>query len=329
MRPPIPEVDMYESSWTVWADRSEGDSSMVGTGMNCCPQGSVKPDYDEIRKRMLDGPVQAAVDTKPKVNITQNHYVFMTGMAYTGTTGLLGLLSTSPEVSNLCSTHGIACEGSWLLQNEQIASLDNPQRDPTCASDTGIRWTSPDLCWQVRNWTKGLESFHKYWDAGKKVLVDKSPQYKFDFSNMYDQLHEAVELSFIYLLSSPCYSTKGEWNNTLFLLRDEIAALRAKGAHIKIVRAEDLLGDPYGVAKDLLDFIPELDSLDPTQTGVQDAPYLEDGASRTRSLIQFVLDEENTTHSFREINVSTEEAAAFAELGYTKEWFASRPWFAT
>eukprot|EP00927_Polykrikos_kofoidii_P073856 TRINITY_DN69875_c0_g1_i1.p1 TRINITY_DN69875_c0_g1~~TRINITY_DN69875_c0_g1_i1.p1 ORF type:complete len:440 (+),score=53.73 TRINITY_DN69875_c0_g1_i1:74-1393(+) len=259
--------------------------------------------------------------TSEVVASTSPHYVFIAGGAYTGTTGLLGLISTSPEVSNLCSAGTICCEGSWLLKREGLV-------DQTIASEPQY----------PSDWGKAIDIFSQYWNLSKPVLVDKSPEYLGKFSRIWEDLGPTgAKVSFIYLVASPCYflssatlrhgqdmtALMADWKAIFAIIEREVDLLRAAGANVLVMKAENMIGDPYGAASKLLNFVPELRSLDPSHSGVGGAPYVKAGDARAQSTLEFA---ERSIGKRYIGDFTGEEGDSMNWLGYTEAWLESTAW---
>jgi len=289
------------------------------TGLSC-PAGFVKaPSKEHMEENRQNVPLKPKVSAARSTNETdETEYLFITGAAYTGTTGLLGLLSTSPASSNLCASHSICCEGGWLLKN--LMQGAESRGDPRYPKD----------------WNDALPIFEKYWDNSKKVLIDKSPNYLLKFSRLYKDLGPSgagKKVSFVYLVSSRCagraafspdYKGQDEWAETTGQIVEEIKLLKDMGARVHIVKSEEMLGEPFKVRQRLLDWMPVLESLDPTQSGVHDAPYVKEGDSRASSLYEFCT-RAGAMSGIKEMALSAREADLMEELGYTKQWFSKSP----
>jgi hypothetical protein len=316
----VNETVMLTSDDSLPCNYAEFDQSKHGSsrtpGCGVCARINFVSDSERSIERLPPAPATNNTEAK-----SDPHYVFIAGGAYTGTTGLLGLLSSSPEVSNLCGAGTICCEGSWLLINKGLVDM-KIRNDPRYPKD----------------WRKALDIFSNYWDLSKPVLVDKSPDYLGRFSRIWQDLGPTgAKVSFIYLVASPCYflssptlrhgsdraALMSDWRRIVAIMKGEVTKLRAAGANVIVLKAENIIGDPHGVASKLLDFIPELRSVDPTQSGVGGAPYVESGQARSQSAYEFA----NASDGKRYIgDFSGAESDTMSWLGYTDGWLARTPW---
>jgi len=90
---------------------------------------------------------------------------------------------------------------------------------------------------------------------------------------------------------------------------------------LHIVKYEDLITDPYTVAKQLLNFLPELESLDPSKNGLHDAPYVGPNDSRGKSLTDFIQLKGDHYKLTRNASITQYEEELLKECGYTTTWW--------
>jgi hypothetical protein len=272
--------------------------------LTCHPYLEV--DLFKLRENIKQGPVLA----KQKAYDGSTHqYVFSTGLAYTGTTALYGLLSTSPKASNLCAAHGICCEGSWELMHHNLMDYHHKD-DPNLPVD----------------WNEAVKIFEKTWDLSKPVLLDKSPDYFHQTDRMVTSLTASGKnVSIIYLVRSPCAGKRPNYDPGVALMMETIGKLRALGARLHIVKYEELITDPYSVAERLLEFLPELESLDPSKSGLHDAPYVGPSDDRAKPLTEFIQSKAIGNHIMqkKDISITKSEEEYLKELGYTTTWWNS------
>eukprot|EP00746_Dinoflagellata_sp_MGD_P065099 gnl/MRDRNA2_/MRDRNA2_27130_c0_seq1.p1 gnl/MRDRNA2_/MRDRNA2_27130_c0~~gnl/MRDRNA2_/MRDRNA2_27130_c0_seq1.p1 ORF type:complete len:340 (-),score=60.93 gnl/MRDRNA2_/MRDRNA2_27130_c0_seq1:82-1101(-) len=280
-----------------------------------CPKVAVLPSLTALEKQMAAGPIYGKRPLhQQKHNQSVPHYVFISGGAYSGTTALYGLVSTSPAVSNLCSAHEICCEGAWILMRRKLVP--------------GRKALDPQF---PKDWRQALNVYREYWNTSKPVLVDKSPANLMKFKHIWKDLrHTEAKVSFIYVIRSKCFGHRvvdgGNWTSLAHAEVTQIKALRAQGAPVHLVKYEDMLGNPAGVAEDLLDFIPELQSIDLRFQGLHDAPAVNKDDPRAVPLAKFVLNEECFPFFKSGISVSLYDQNLMAELGYKKDWFHTAPY---
>jgi len=291
-----------------------GNSSKLG---GKCPNGLFKIDGSAVEREIASGPVFA----KPTVfrgAPTSNppHYIFITGAAYSGTTSLYSLISTSPATTNLCAAKESCCEGGPLLMHYQQ-----------------IPWNAagnPDF---PTDWQAALKVYHKFWDPKKPIYVEKTVENVKRFPHIWAALKKSgAKVSFIYLTRSKCSFSMQfmqNWKTITQSMVETAHTLRAAGARLHVVRYEELIADPYGVARGILKFAPELISLDPAKGGLKDAPMIGEGNERGLSLTGY-LKWKNYRLGFPkpqgfELAYNMDEAEWMRELGYTKQWFQRFP----
>merc|ERR1719215_1468591 len=114
-----------------------------------------------------------------------------------------------------------------------------------------------------------------------------------------------------------------EWRALLAIIEREVNLLRAAGANVLVMKAENMIGDPYGAASKLLTFVPELHRLDPSQSGVGGAPYVNAGDARAQSTLQFA---ERSVGKRYIGDFTGEEVDGMNWLGYTEAWLESTAW---
>jgi hypothetical protein len=290
---------------------ANGDIELKKTGSSLandftCHQ-YLRVDMNKLNENIRTGPVLA----KMNVDASPHHYVFATGLAYTGTTALYGLLSTSPTTSNQCAGHGNCCEGSWQLFRKHILDFKN-RHDPTLPKD----------------WNEAVEALETTWDLSKPILLDKSPDYVHRTDRLVDTLRASgKKVSIIYVARTPCFHQGKRYADGLERMMTTIRNLRSSGAHLHIVKYEELLLDPYAVAEQLLAFLPRLKSLDPSKNGLHDAPYVRSGSNRGKPVTEYIQSRDlgnkirmGGNHNF---TITTAQEKYLKELGYTSEWWNS------
>lgn len=327
--------------------------------MNICPLGGIVPDQEQIKRAAAAGAVhpgrelieqkakggtlsnvvqsgvkfsQAAPNaqqTPKSQNMVEHEYVFITGLPYTGTTTLYGLLSTSPQTSNLCKGGGNCCEGAPVLVKAGLWPV-RQALNPAFPAD----------------WNQALAVYSNYWNMSKPILVEKSVNNMKRFPRLYQTLRSTgAKASFIYVVRSTCFFRHNQWGPNGWVagmneLLQSAQYMRSVGAKVLIVKWEDMVGDPYAVAQDLVNFLPALESLDPTKNGLHDAPYvtLEQPVSTSTNVIKTTRDIRAVpaaTYSTNIVKVqavyqgkpmSPWEQQLMPALGYTREWFEKTSW---
>lgn len=183
-------------------------------------------------------------------------YFFVLASPHTSSTGLFSLLATSPHTTTLCSAHEGSCEGTWLLIRRGMMTRSS-------------RWQQD----QPRDWNAALDVYAEFWDASQQIFIDKSPPNIAKAERIFSQLSKSGKrVKFISLTRSPCY--KGSWFShspepplarQLKFLMDGAANL-PPSSYLHL-RWEDMIRDPYGQTGKILEFLPELRSLDPAKNG--------------------------------------------------------------
>jgi len=186
----------------------------------------------------------------------QPFYLFLLAEPYSGSSALQSLILTSPRITSLCAANTWQCEGTWTLVDNQILPYEQ-------------RWTP-----NILNWTQVLNEYEKIWSKGPKgayIRLDKSPPNIAKVSEIADHFASAKsQVAFIILTRSPCnskfYSDRDKDHDSQMLL-DGLATLRRNGYKTLELKYEDLLMKPCGAATEVLNFLPELESLNPGVSG--------------------------------------------------------------
>lgn len=236
----------------------------------CTDFVATKADEARLQACRASSPVKKIL--APAIFERQPLYLFILADSFSGSSALHSLLMTSPRVTNLCPANVWMCEGVEILRKKRFLR----QRD---------RWTNLPL-----NWTAVLQEYEKYWSMGPpsaNIRVDKST-----FTNvvklpgiMEHFANDKSRVAFISMTRSPCTrnddeaeSRSNHHNQTvqekrLKLQRDALASLRLAGFTTLEVKYEDLLMDPCSSSNALLDFLPELETLNPGVTGYDYQKY--------------------------------------------------------
>merc|ERR1719161_1626519 len=102
------------------------------------------------------------------------------------------------------------------------------------------------------------------------------------FPRLYQTVRSmGANASFIYVVRSTCFFKhslygRDRWLTGMKEVLQSAQEMRNAGAKVLIVKWEDIVGNPYVVAQDLMNFLPELVSLDPSKNGLHSAPYVTD-----------------------------------------------------
>ena len=186
-----------------------------------------------------------------------NHtYLIVAVPPHWGSTGLEGLISSSPHVSDMCAAGTWACEGTWLLSRAHLF-------------DGKTRWLP-----NFTNWEKAFEIFHAHaWNMSKHFLMDKSPPNVAKMAELVD-FFESHDMNYFFITMGrhPClfdvakhqhYKLKAD------LLRENMVSV-PKERHIHLLYEEAML-DPKRASQLIIDRIPELEQLDYGLNGMSEA----------------------------------------------------------
>ena len=99
-------------------------------------------------------------------------YLFILGYAFTGTTAFHALLAQGANASALDNADTEA--GQKVLQSPRKEgwSKVGSMEAGTAWKQRPDRWSAPDASF---NWTELSETYHRYWDLDKPLLVENSP----------------------------------------------------------------------------------------------------------------------------------------------------------
>lgn len=234
---------------------NRGNSKLV------CPSFD-QPDLDALELRAKQGPVQVKPNSvKDRSTKTPKRILLFILMApYTGSTGISSFLATSPQLSTLCGGGTWACEGTWIL-------TEMPKSGPLMT--IGTRW-APD---KPKDWKEAVHIYSSIWNMSQRVMMDKSPPNIAKAKSIYDQLkNTGEEVKFIMVTRSPCLAkgAQGHRDRDIADMRMMIQARRdLDDDSLLHLRYEDVIRDPYASASKILDFLPELVSIDPSQYGLE------------------------------------------------------------
>jgi len=295
----------------------ERAASFMGLGsderdLQVCPRLDLNPDAKMLDLQMKSGPVRVATTLAQSSFPKEPHHVFISGPAHGGTTAMYNLLSTSPEASNICAAKTLCCEGTWLLERRHL--MTHKQRN------------SPEY---PRDWNSALGVFSEYWNMSKKVLLEKSPESASKFTRIYEDLKSSGKrVSFIYVTRSSCYPphTEVKFTPRLSVIVKQVAKLKAAGARVLVVKMEDLENDPYGVARKVLGFLPELQSVDPMSSSIDGDMVKQQGAERSIPLALFASGN-NFTYGLlkdgRPAYSTAKQRNLLRQLGYAENFIRS------
>uniref|UniRef100_A0A061S2I2 Sulfotransferase n=2 Tax=Tetraselmis sp. GSL018 TaxID=582737 RepID=A0A061S2I2_9CHLO len=262
----VPEDVQDPKAWYQHFPRCEPDDNdlLIYPGSSptrlSCQELSLPPIAEKYSK------TQAPSD-KIVVNTTFPGYVFMLGTAYGGTTALLGLLSSSPQVA--VPNSGWAHEAHWKLISSNVYPF---------LKRSGLPYGAAIKLWNLRyDPTIDLEEMDRAWtsawDATKPVRVDKSHSLIAIYPQLYHFYRaKGSSVKFIVLVRHPC--TFGAKNR---VLRSYLSKLRNFRRVLEdfpndslLIRFEDFVRDPKAVADRILNFLPELERLDPAVSNLME-----------------------------------------------------------
>lgn len=142
-------------------------------------------------------------------------------------------------------------------------------------------------------WGAYFHAYRAVWNLSRPILLDKSPAFLSVGVDMASALRtHGHRAAFIVLSRSACtMSTKERpefnarqrmngsplrlpnpqlhnYNRTAAMLIRTARALRQAGEHVMHIRYEDMMLHPADTVQRLLEFLPQLEKLDPTRNGV-------------------------------------------------------------
>lgn len=277
-----------------------------------CPKAAMVPDLRSLQRNTTLGPVRGKA-----VQPSRPHHVFITGLPYSGTTSVYGLVSTSPRASNLCSGHKSCCEGGPLLVDAGLLPASQAY-NPSYPKD----------------WNEAIKVYQKFWNMSAPVLVEKSVGNIDRFPRIWKALKaKGASASFIYVIRSACFyahldQAGSQWLPNMKSVVIQTRALQKASAPVMLVKYEDMVRDPFGVARQILNFVPELLLLDPAKNGLHDAPFVGKGmlqSDRSSSLVEFI-----TRKGMFPVQcpgpLTPEAGKVMDMLGYSKEYMEQLPW---
>ena len=177
-----------------------------------------------------------------------NHtYLVIAVPPHWGSTGLEGLIASSPHVSNMCGANTWACEGTWLLSKAGLF-------------DSSTRWLE-----NVTDWDAAFRIYHEQaWNMSSHFLMDKSPPNSAKIAELvqYFESH-GMNYFFITMGRHPCYFNHAHHAN--YYTKAKMLQLNypfvPPERRIHILYEEAMLA-PQLVTQRIVDRIPELKYLD-------------------------------------------------------------------
>lgn len=251
-----------------------------------------------LQLRMEQGPVKAPA----RHAVQKQVYLFVLVAPHAGSTAVSGLLASSPKVATLCSARTWACEGQWILSNNDCHLMNASKRwDETKPAD----------------WNAALKCYSKYWNLSQPVLMDKSPSNLGKAAKIYwDLKKEGKDAKFIMATSSPCLKVSPEFSGQAkaryFQMLLEAKSKLPSQALLHL-RYEDLLQDPYAFAAKVVDFLPQLESVDPSKNGLGNV-----GEDRGLSVAHYIVEHEGPVRNELALQAVQEDWLPYMrEFGYS------------
>lgn len=152
--------------------------------------------------------------------------------------------------------------------------------------------------WQtgVLNWTEVLQEYEKVWSLGPEgayIRVDKSPPNIAKIPEIAEHFaRDKSQVAFIVMTRSPCTISRTPWEKRkefMRMLTDGLKVLH-KGYRFLELKYEDLLMNPCGTAKKVLEFLPELELLNPGRAGYREPNNVKISTARGASILDYALD---------------------------------------
>jgi len=269
-----------------------------GGGMTACHPLGMSQAHMEKTKSLVAR--RLPLIARRKVVRTKPLHLFLIVPPYWGSTSLLSLVSSSPNVTTLCESGVWQCEGTWLLADKYHMLSSNPNAD--------------NFMWKRRSvdWGKALEIYEKYWDPAQPIRVEKSPPNIAKVAEIADHFRNRKdEVAFIFMTRGACFGTEypKEWGGFAELLRHGLEEIHLLGGYrYTTLQYEDMLKDPYRVSSALLDFLPELEQLDPAGNNIHSS------GDRATPVAEYIV--KKGPFENKETEVSQEKANLNHKFGY-------------
>jgi len=183
-------------------------------------------------------------------------YLFVLSPPFQGSTILLKLLNTSPNISTLLGNH------NWVGEGQQIFKKKIP-------SYWSNRW-NPDY---KLNMSKVSRIFHRHWDQTKLIMCDKSPPTIARARRFYNHFSKKGQVYFISLIRDPyCVRDSAKrWLKYARFQRENIRRYQMKmpdNPKLLSLTYEELCDDLEGTIQKIQKFLPALGTLDPNVSAV-------------------------------------------------------------
>lgn len=235
-----------------------------------------KNKYRQMIQELCTGSVKPSV-SEPKI------FLFLLCPPHQGSTVLYKLLSTGQNISTLInakvgdSENPIwAGEGQALLRQELFNGIISVARQEVSVDDQikqnrrQIQKLKEDPNDTIIDFDCMFHIYSKYWDMDKKILCEKSPsfiRYAKQYENYYSQFGETYFISMIrnpYAVKDVHYSAKGWVENAQYIKQYE-----SELQNNIVIRYEDLTDKLEETSQQLINFLPQLESLDTNVTNVE------------------------------------------------------------
>ena len=193
-------------------------------------------------------------------------YVIMLGTAYGGTTSLLGMLTTSSNVT-FPKDAGWAHEAHWTLAAKFVFPF---------LKRTGKHYTNSRKIWPglredpTVNMQELDEAWEPIWDKTKSIRVDKSHHLAHIAPQIYNYFRaKGSTVKFIILLRHPCtYSGGREQSIWLREAQRFKRVLEEFPDDTILVQFEDFVENPQRIANKLTRFFPQFGRMDASKSNL-------------------------------------------------------------
>ena len=208
--------------------------------------------------------------TKTPARRTKPIYLIIAVPAFQGSSGLEGLFSSSPSVSTMCAKSVWQCEATATLMRE------------------GVFTRSSRYLPSATNWTKVYNVYNSrelgsIWnDPTRPILMDKSPPNLAKSKSLVEFFEKnKMDYRFVAMARHPCMygrMTDASFSLLMSYMRDVLANVPED--KIFKISYNDFVSRPDKVASRLLDWLPELVSLDINSSHLEWAGALGGGMGR-------------------------------------------------
>jgi hypothetical protein len=284
----ISRVSLAASKAGIRVEKRDTTEGRKGADVRCPPLYHSAAEIAQLHARRDGTPVfgPATYDQR-KEDGNKTITLFLLVPPGSGSTGLLSMLATSPEVTTLCAHETWACEATWLLINDGLMTRAD-------------RWDAD----KPSDWGRALEVMETVWDPKKKIRIEKSPPNINKIAEITEHFKGRTdEVAFISMAHSSCFKSQSSvtteydengdnvYQNMKTMLVNGFGVLEAGNFKHLHIRYEDLVRYPYSQAERILDFLPVLKRLDPDKNNLQtfqgDTKRLE--GDRTESVVGYTL----------------------------------------